>query len=83
MSFTAEVLFEDKSPVDILLDKEDCSVDDLLDEPSILQECKSQKLRLMELFADTICDFFYCVYVHAFDCFAYCCFCLVLRILYI
>ena len=55
-----------KSPVDVLLEKDDCSVELLLDEPSTLQECKSQRPRLMELFVAAIsflllCSlFFFC-----------------------
>ena len=38
-----------ESPIDGLLDKDDCSLEMLLDEPDLLQECKSQNPRLIDL----------------------------------
>ena len=60
-----EVKFQDKPPVDRLLDQDDCSIDMLLEEPSILQECKSQNPRLMELcalYSSSVCLFLFTLF---------------------
>jgi len=46
--------FRKESPVDALLDKEGCTLDMLLDEPDLLQECKSQNPRLIDFLIDPI-----------------------------
>ena len=38
------------SPIDELLAKPDCTLKMLLDEPDIVQECKSQNRALLDLF---------------------------------
>ena len=42
--------FQDTSTIDALLDKEEVSLDAILDEDDLLQECKSQNTRLMDYF---------------------------------
>lgn len=42
--------FQDTSTIDALLDKEEVSLEAILDEDDLLQECKSQNTRLMDYF---------------------------------
>ena len=42
--------FHNASTIDSLLDKEDISLEAILDEDDLLQECKSQNTRLIEYF---------------------------------
>jgi serine/threonine-protein phosphatase 6 regulatory subunit 3 len=50
MSFWKTFGFHTTSSIDSILDRGDCSLEDLLDEEEILQECKAQNKRLMQLY---------------------------------
>ena len=43
--------FPHRSPIDGLLDNEDCTIQQILDEDDILQECKSKNDKLTNLWA--------------------------------
>lgn len=50
MSFFTSFAFHALSPIDGLLDKSDVTLEAILDEPDVLQECKCQNRRLIDLF---------------------------------
>ena len=39
------------SPIDALLEDSSCTLEQLMDEPDLLRECRSYNTRLIELFA--------------------------------
>ena len=43
--------FQATSPLDALLESPDCTLEALLDESDIIQECKAQNKALVDLFA--------------------------------
>ncbi|PWZ16765.1 Serine/threonine-protein phosphatase 6 regulatory subunit 2 [Zea mays] len=48
------------SPVDTILDKENFTLEELLDEDEIIQECKALNTRLINLFPFIACEIFTC-----------------------
>ena len=42
--------FHNPSAIDSLLERQDVSLEDLLDEDDLLQECKAQNSKLIELY---------------------------------
>ncbi|CAL9132378.1 unnamed protein product [Musa acuminata var. zebrina] len=48
------------SPVDAILEKENFTLEDLLDEDEIIQECKALNTRLINLFPFIACEIFTC-----------------------
>ena len=50
MSFFSSFAFHTLSPIEGLLDNPDTTLEAILDEPDILQECKCQNRRLIDLF---------------------------------
>ncbi|MQM12261.1 hypothetical protein Taro_045175 [Colocasia esculenta] len=48
------------SPVESILDKDNYTIEDLLDEDEIIQECKALNTRLINLFPFIACEIFTC-----------------------
>lgn len=54
MSFWRTFGFHTISPIDTLLEKPDCTLQELYDEDELLQECKSQNRRLLDFLTEPI-----------------------------
>ena len=50
MSFWSTFDFHTESNVDKLLNKPDCTLEELLDEDELIQECRSQNRTLIDLY---------------------------------
>ena len=61
MSFWKNFGFHSASAIDSLLEEKgaDLTLEELMDEPELIQECKSQNRKLIELFAYLFIIFFF------------------------